>query len=222
MKNLNVKRFALVLFIVFAVCFLIVAIGKGATVSDIWSALTVAYQTIPLVLVVCAFFVSYAWRWRIFSGWLVPFPDLNGTWQGRIQSTWRNPNTGAVPPPIPVMLSIKQSFTRLSCVMRTAEMTSHSFLADFWLDGDEQVRKIGYSYRSSPLPTVRDRSQPHDGTAVFEIVGKPATRLKGVYWSDRKTTGEITLNFVDKKQRDEYEETLGKHPVSSHKEDNKA
>lgn len=204
MKNLNVKRFALVLFIVFAVCFLIVAIGKGATVSDIWSALAVAYQAIPLVLIVCAFFVSYAWRWRIFSGWLVPFPNLNGTWQGRIQSTWINPKTGTVPPPIQVMLTIKQSFTRLSCVMRTAEMTSHSFLADFWLDGDEQVRKVGYSYRSSPLPTVRDRSHPHDGTAVFEIVGKPATKLKGVYWSDRKTTGEITLDFVDRKQRDEF------------------
>ncbi len=203
MKNLNVKRFALALFVVFAFCFLAVAIGKGATISDIWSALAIAYQSIPLVLLVCAFFVSYAWRWRIFSGWLVPFPNLNGTWRGQIQSTWIDPNAGAVPPPIPVMLSIKQSFTRLSCVMRTAEMTSHSYLADFWLDGNEQVRKIGYSYRSSPLPTVRDRSQPHDGTAIFEIVGKPATRLKGVYWSDRKTTGEITLDFVDRKQRDE-------------------
>jgi hypothetical protein len=98
--------------------------------------------------------------------------------------------------------------------MRTAEMTSHSFLADFWLDGDEQVRKLGYSYRSSPLPTVRERSQPHEGTAVFEIVGNPAKRLKGVYWSDRKTTGEITLDFINRNQRDEYMASLGEHPMS--------
>lgn len=221
MKNLNTKRFALALFAVFAVCFLIVAFGKGVTVSDVWTALSVAYQTIPIVLAVCAFFVSYAWRWRIFGGWLVPFPDLNGTWQGDIQTTWRDPSTGDVLPPIPVMLTVKQSFTRLSCVMRTAEMTSYSFLADFWLDGDEQVRKLGYSYRSSPLPTVRDRSQPHEGTAVFEIVGNPATKLKGVYWSDRKTTGEVTLDFIERKHRDEYLESPGEHPMSGGRADGK-
>jgi hypothetical protein len=55
--------------------------------------------------------------------------------------------------------------------MRTAEMASRSFLADFWLDGDEQIRKLGYSYMSTPLPSVAHRSQPHSGTMVFEIIG---------------------------------------------------
>ena len=214
MKNLNSKRFALAIFCVFAACFIGVAYRSGKEVSDLWSALLIAYKTIPLVLLAVGVFVSYAWRWRIFRGWLVPFPDLNGTWQGSIQTTWRNPDTGEIPAPIPVLLTIKQSFTRISCVMRTAEMTSRSYLADFWLDGDEQVRMLGYSYHSKPLPTVADRSQPHDGTIVFELIGDRVTKLNGTYWTARKTTGEVVLTFRESKRLDEFPGDLGKHPVS--------
>lgn len=214
MKNLHSKRFALAIFAVFAFCFCWVAYRSGRNVSDLWSALVIAYKTIPLVLFVVGVFVGYAWRWRIFRGWLVPFPDLNGTWQGTIQTTWKNPETGEIPAPIPVILTIKQSFIRSSCVMRTAEMTSRSYLADFWLDGDEQVRMLGYSYHSKPLPSVVDRSQPHDGTIIFELVGNPVEKLKGTYWTARKTTGEVALTFREAKRLEDFPSDLGKHPVS--------
>lgn len=214
MKNLNPKRFALALFVVFAICFVVVAFRSGRSVTDLWSALAIAYKAVPLVVLIAGFFVSYAWRWKCFRGWLVPFPDLNGTWQGSIQTTWKNPDTGASPAPIPVILTIKQSFTRISCVMRTAEMTSRSYLADFWLDGDEQVRMLGYSYHSKPSPTVADRSQPHDGTFVFELVNDPVEKLKGTYWTARKTTGEVVLSFRGNRRLEEFPSDLGKHPVS--------
>ncbi len=150
---------------------------------------------------------------EIFHAWLVPFPDLNGTWQGTIQTTWKNPETGEVPGPIPVILTIKQSFTRISCVMRTAEMTSRSYLADFWLDGDEQIRKLGYSYHTNPFPLVTDRSQPHDGTIVFEIVGNPVEKLRGIYWT---ASLQEKLPFVSTGKRllEEFPKNLGIHPVS--------
>lgn len=214
MKNLNSKRFALALFLVFAASFCWVAYRSGKQISDLWSTLVIAYKTIPLVLLVVGLFVAYAWRWKIFQGWLVPFPDLNGTWQGTIQTTWKNPETGEIPGPIPVILTIKQNFVRLSCVMRTAEMTSRSCFADFWLDENEQVRKFGYSYYSEPLPSVAHRSFPHHGTIVFELIGQPVEKLKGVYWTARKTTGEVTLTFREKKRLEEFPSDLGAHPVS--------
>ncbi len=209
MKNLDPKRFAYAIFAIFVICFCGIAyFGGVANLTDIWSALRVAYKTIPLVLLVIALFVTHMWRWKIFRGWLVPFPDLNGTWQGYIKSTWRNPETGLAPPPIPVVLSIKQSFTRISCVMRTSEMTSRSFLAGFWLDGDEQIRKLGYSYHSSPLVSIRERSQAHDGSVVFELVGHPVAKLVGTYWTGRKTTGEIELTFRTTELLDEFPSDL--------------
>jgi len=214
MKNLNAKRFALALFAVFAACFIWTAFLDGKDVTNLGSALVIAYKTIPLVLLFISVFVCYAWRWKIFHNWLVPFPILNGTWQGNIQTTWINPKTGESPPPIPVILTIKQTFIRISCVMRTAEMTSRSYLADFWLDNDEQVCMLGYSYHSKPVATVADRSQPHDGTIVFELIGNPVTKLKGTYWTARKTTGEIVLNFRCVDKVDDFPNDLGKHPVT--------
>jgi len=214
MKNLHGKRFALTIFAVFIICFCWVAYRSGKNVNDLWSIVVISYKTIPLVLLAVGVFVSYAWRWKVFAGWLVPFPDLNGTWQGSIETTWKNPETGEVPGPIPVIVTIKQNFIRVSCVMHTAEMTSRSCLADFWLDDDNQVRKLGYSYYSEPLPSVADRSPQHRGTIIFEIIGKPVEKLKGAYWTSRKTTGEVTLTFREKKRLDEFPSDLGKHPVS--------
>src|SRR5438132_266731 len=122
MKNLKPKPFALILFAVFALCFLATAVFSGVAIVDIWSALRLAYKTIPILLLVASLFVAYGWRLPIFRNWLVPFPDLNGTWQGAIQTTWKDPETGKTPGPIPAILTIKQSFISISCVMRTAEM----------------------------------------------------------------------------------------------------
>src|SRR5260370_906911 len=72
------------------------------------------FKLLPTVVtadgIAVAIFVKWLWRLSPLNGWLVPFPDLNGTWQGTIQTTWIDPKTGVCPPPVPVILCIKQSF----------------------------------------------------------------------------------------------------------------
>jgi hypothetical protein len=96
--------------------------------------------TIDLIFVFI--FSRWIWKIKLFYDWLVPFPNLNGTWKGTIKSTWTDPVTGNSPPPIPVILTIKQSFLHISCVMRTDEMTSYSFSSNFVIDKDNQVLTI--------------------------------------------------------------------------------
>ena len=103
MKNIKTKPFALFIFALFAICFVGMALGTGAEIRDVWSALKTAYKTIPLILLLWMVFVLYAWKWKVFQKWLVPFPCIDGTWQGSIQTTWKNPNTGVTPGPIPVI-----------------------------------------------------------------------------------------------------------------------
>lgn len=215
MKNLNLNRFSLVLFAAFALCFIGLSLFSGEPVVNVVVALRIAYRAVPILVVICGIFVASAWKWRIFRGWLVPFPNLNGTWRGEIQTTWKDPTTGKEPGPIPTSVAIRQTFTRISCVMNTGEMTSRSFLADFWLDGDQQIKKFGYCYYSEPRATVRERSQPHSGTAILEIAGDPPSTLRGAYWSDRKTTGEIVLKFVGRGRGDDSAARLGPHPMNN-------
>ena len=57
MKNIKVRPFAFFMFGLFAVCFIAVAFATGAEVRDVWSALKIAYETVPILLIVWMVFV---------------------------------------------------------------------------------------------------------------------------------------------------------------------
>lgn len=216
MKNLNMKPFLYLLAGFSAIVLFVAALVQGFDLDNFFDVL----RLIPIVAtgdgIAYFVFTAWLWRWKHLQGWLIPFPDLNGTWQGHIQTNWKDAK-GNTPGPIPVILTIKQSFGRMSCVMRTAEMESDSYLEGFCIDKDAQVRRLCYSYTSRPRTALRDRSTPHDGTMLFNIIGKPVHKLEGEYWTQRQTTGTVTLTFRTRDLFDEIPGDLSEHPVSGGK-----
>jgi hypothetical protein len=210
MKNLNKVLFIWILIVFSILVWVMLALCASVTFSDEIKMLKLLPKVVTADLIAVAIFVKWLWKWKPLQAWLVPFPDLNGTWQGTIQTTWVDPKSGERPAAIPVVLSIKQSFVSTSCVMRTEEMNSHSYCSDFVLDAESQIRKLAYSYKSSPRPTVVHRSPPHDGAVVFDIIGNPPQKLKGEYWTARKTTGEITLTYRCKEYLEEFPADLAR------------
>ena len=216
MKNLNMKPF-LYLFAGFsAVALFVTAAIQGFNLRNFLDVL----KLIPSVATAdCAayfIFTTWLWRWKRLQGWLIPFPDLNGTWQGTIQTNWKDAD-GKTPGPIPTILTIKQSFARISCVMRTGEMESYSYVEGFRIDKDAQIRKLCYSYTSSPKTALRDRSTPHDGTMLFNIMGESANRLEGEYWTQRRTTGTVKLSLKTKRLLDTLPANMPPHPMTADK-----
>lgn len=175
-------------------------------------------KTLPMVItgdtVVMFIFVKWLWKLPLFRHWLVLVPDLDGTWKGEIKSSWVNPETNATLAPIPSLISIKQSLFSISCNAQTGEMKSYSFMAGFILDEEHQKRFLSYSYDSIPLPSVRDRSALHKGTALLEIEGYDAIQLKGEYWTARKTTGEMVFKRVSRKHSNGNTAKLKHHPMN--------
>lgn len=213
MKNLNMKPFLYLLAGFSAIVLFVAALVQGFDLGNFLDVL----RLIPIVAMAdgIAYFVftAWLWRWKHLQGWLIPFPDLNGTWEGSIKTNWKDAE-GNTPGPIPAILTIKQSFGRMSCVMRTAEMESYSYLEGFCIDKDAQVRRLCYSYTSRPKTALRDRSTPHDGTMLFNIIGKPVHKLEGEYWTQRQTSGIVTLTFRTRDLFDEIPSDLSEHPVS--------
>lgn len=162
-----------------------------------------ALKKLPNVVTVYVilYFVFSKWLWRlpIFQGWLVTFPDLQGTWRGTLQTTWINPKTKKGLPPIPLVLVIKQSFDSISCVMHTEESSSFSIAALITEDESSGIRRLSYNYTNKPEVTIRDRSAMHDGAANLTIINKPKRALEGEYWTNRKTTGTIKVRFENRK-----------------------
>lgn len=137
-------------------------------------------------------FSKYFWRLRIFRKWLVPYPNLQGTWTGVLKSTWINPKTNKPVDPIPVQFCIRQDFENIHISMHTKESSSFSQAARFILESDNTI-SLSYTYSNKPQATVRDRSEIHDGAAYLRIIESETLRLEGEYWTSRKTTGDINI-----------------------------
>jgi len=214
MKNINLKYFLFAILLISLLAFFVLLQFNEDKSIHFLAILKLLPKVVTIDILAIGLFSAYLWKWKIFKGWLVPFPNLNGTWKGEIQTTWIDPQTNERPAPTPAIISVKQSFFKISCVMRTAEMTSRSVISDFVLDKDNQVKRLIYSYDSNPLQTVREKSPQHCGTMVFDIIEKPKMKLEGEYWTGRKTTGNIEVTFWKKELLDYYPAELGKHPVS--------
>lgn len=214
MKNINLKAALYLILAISTAAFLILMRTREVLHTDLLAVVKLLPKVVSIDLLLIGLFAKYLWKLRIFRGWLVPFPDLNGTWKGSIQTTWIDPTTSERPAAIPAMLTIRQTFFKISCVMRTAEMTSRSLSADFFLDKENQIRRLIYVYDSNPIANVRERSPQHMGTMTLDLPSGIVNEMHGEYWTGRKTTGEIQMDFWKKQRLDRYPEELGTHPVS--------
>ena len=98
-------------------------------------------------------------------------------------------------------------------------MTSRSLTSGFVLDKENQLERLVYTYDSNPIETVRERSPQHCGTMDFEVAREDkGIRLKGGYWTGRKTTGTIEMHFWQKRRIDSFPTEMEPHPVSEVRE----
>ena len=219
MDNLNIKYYVYILIGLSALFgFIIVKVaGEDIDLCHPVTLFRVFSQVVTADLFCFGLFVKWFWKWKFFYGWLVPFPNLNGTWEGEIRSDWVNRETDKTIPPIPAMMAIKQNFLKISCVMKTQEMRSDSYTGEFRIDSDHQIKQLIYIYSSRPRsePKIKKRSALHDGSVVLEIVENSVRKLEGRYWTDRGTTGEMDFEFRESRIRDQLPSELQKHPLQS-------
>jgi hypothetical protein len=139
----------------------------------------------------------------LLQGWLVPFPDLQGTWQGEIRTTGKDLHGDPNGTPIPVILVIKQDYSSLSCTMHTITSESRSTAAQLSHDLDGTIR-MAYNYTNRPKAVVRDQIPMHDGAAILRLVLHPKRCLEGEYWTNRRSIGDISVKFRSRLLLEEF------------------
>lgn len=196
MGHLNVRMVISILVATTILVWGIILLISGVKLTGSWDAITKLPQVVTIEVFLWFGFRRWFWRAKLFQGWLVPFPNLQGKWEGELKSTWINPETGEGVQPIRVEMSIVQDFSHICCSIRTGESTSKSYIANFNLDSESCTKYLIYSYANKPRAEVRNRSEMHNGTAYLEVLNN-GTKLKGDYWTDRKTTGELELRKME-------------------------
>ena len=147
-----------------------------------------------VVAAIAAFFCKIAWKSKLFRNWLVLIPNINGVWNGKLQSDWVDPTTNEKFPPIDVVLTIKQSLFKTSCMLNTNESSSHSITSAFLIDPESQVCRLIYAYQNDPKQTLRNQSRIHYGTATLDVKdNNNVISLEGNYFTGRGSSGYMSF-----------------------------
>ncbi len=138
------------------------------------------------------FFVSHAWKWKSFAGWLVPFPNLNGCWEGCIKYNYDGKDSSRK-----IEVNIKQTFISIIVNLESKESHSKNFCGSFNIDKRRDEKQLIYSYFNEPDAKYRNRSPLHYGTTKLEISSDDKS-MKGEYWTNRGSAGSISLKKCKK------------------------
>jgi hypothetical protein len=156
---------------------------------NINKAISHATLTISINAFFWLVFVKWIWKWKIFYPWLVQFPNLNGKWNGSIQSNWENKKLD----PINITVEIEQSFLYLNVCLITEESKSQSIASVFNIDFERGIQQLLYTYNNIPKVGIRKTSAIHYGSVLLNFKGFNVIELDGEYWTSRNTYGEIKL-----------------------------
>ncbi len=146
-----------------------------------------------ILLFLLGTFDLWLWRLPVLQGWFVKRPNIRGTWRAILRSTWVDPSTGEGIEQIEGFMVIRQTYSSLSLRLLTSESSSELIGAEINTGSDGIMHIVGV-YRNEPRQLLRQRSPIHYGAILLDIEGRPATCLRGHYWTDRNTAGEIELN----------------------------
>lgn len=152
-------------------------------------------------------FEKWIWHWPIFRGWLVRRPLIKGTWRAELRSSWVNPQTNEGIPPIIAFMVIRQTYSTLSLRLMTNESRSETISAAVEICSDGTF-EINCAYRNKPKTEYRHRSEVHYGAMLLSADAALPERLEGEYWTDRKTTGGVTLTDRSDTLFSTFEEAL--------------
>ncbi|MGI5881089.1 MAG: hypothetical protein ACOX6L_11010 [Syntrophomonadaceae bacterium] len=183
----NIKRYVCAIIIVFLISFIAICILMDPLAEGLKGIISAISTGISITAIIAIFFVSHAWKWKIFKGWLVPFPNLNGCWEGCIKYNYDGRDSSRK-----IKVNIKQTFISIIVNLESKESHSKNFCGSFNIDKKRDERQLIYSYFNEPEAKYRNRSPLHYGTTKLDLASDDKS-MKGEYWTNRGSLGSISL-----------------------------
>lgn len=145
-----------------------------------------------------------------FDLWLWKLPGMNKlTGRPRLDGTWRTNLTphadsdipdGGNRGPIQALICIEQTFWTLSVSLITEQSRSQSTAASLAANTESKnTKRLYFTYRNDPKLAHRPRSLAHLGSCQLAVFGHKPARVEGMYWTNRLTMGDLSLDLVDRR-----------------------
>lgn len=161
------------------ICFLF---SKVFSVSfDLMNLLS---HTVFISVLLFLLYVNYIWKYDVFND----TPKIYGKYIGNIIYDYKEKEGK-----IEVEAEIKQTFLSTHVKLITKEMTSYSKVSEIIGEMGEQI--LYYIYITNPKNAFNERNPIKRGACILFIEDN---ELRGVYWTEKKSTGDIILKKVEK------------------------
>jgi hypothetical protein len=196
------KMYLSVVLFIAAVIWGLLLVLNGVTVQIKW--LQHLSTVVGILVLLLTSFDLWLWRLPLLRGWFVKRPNISGTWRATIRSNWVDPSTGKTIESLKGFMVVRQTFSSLSLRLITEESASQLLGAQI-VRAQDGVFLVTGVYRNEPKFSVRHRSPIHHGAILLDIIGAPPDSLKGHYWTDRGTAGELELSGRRKRVFDDFD-----------------
>ena len=182
------RHLSVLLYSAFGVCAVLFLL-HGVRLKKEW--LNDVSLAVGIALFGAGLFERALWKWRPLGKLLQAIPNVSGTWKGTIQSSWTDPKMGRTLPLIETYFSIHQTAYSFKLKTMTREGAAETIGSEVVKTRHGEHRITGV-YVNEPKIFVRKRSPIHYG-AILLAISENAKELRGTYWTDRSTAGEMVL-----------------------------
>lgn len=133
-------------------------------------------------------------------------PDLRGTWRAKLISDYIDPQINKPKSPFTAYFSIYETNSSLTIRQYSEESDSVTLAATINTEPDD-THTVAAVYDNTPSLSRRNAgSTRHHGGFILRYSDGTKVRLKGQYWTDRKTTGEMDAERISSKNSGSLEE----------------
>lgn len=183
------KVFTTVTVLLTALVALVRWLGFGApVVTAVWQSFTLALSASTLAF---GFFSRWTWKSARLASWLKR-PIVHGLWRGTLHTNYRAPD-GTTTPDIEIAFVIRQTYLTLSIESYTRNQEGESKVEALLQNAKTEATRISYIFELRRQYQGENKLTAGAGELKLLDEGR---RLKGHYWTNSPTQGDLELNLV--------------------------
>lgn len=181
MKDKYTKFIIKGLWIAFILMIIIYILFPFSTISDFFGNVG---KVISITVILMGMYDKIIWKYNP----LEKIPRIMGTYCGKIEYSYNG-----IADEKNVSVNIKQTLLSVNVRIKTNEIISNTIVSDLIEENDQYV--LYYTYITNPKSKYSIENPIQYGTCRIEICS--GSSLKGIYWTSRKTIGDIELTKVE-------------------------
>lgn len=142
-----------------------------------------AGEVIFITFIIIGVYCKKLWRYNPCE----KMPKLEGTYRGKIKYCYNGKMGEKI-----TIVEIRQTLLNTKVKVKTDEITSSTIASSLVEENGEYI--LYYTYITNPKGQYSDKNPIQYGTCRIQI--NQENKLDGVYWTTRKTIGDIVLNKI--------------------------